>query len=62
MSEKERNELFDKIVIGLQSSTEAMLREKKSRGQKVAYIKPNGKVYTITARTALKHFIEQTNR
>lgn len=28
MSEKERNELFDKIVIGLQNSTEAMLREK----------------------------------
>lgn len=28
MSEKERNELFDKIVIVLQNSTEAMLREK----------------------------------
>lgn len=60
MLEKERNEIFNKIVTGLHQSNEAMLRAKKARGEKVCYSSPDGKPYTITARTALKKFLSQS--
>lgn len=64
MSEKERNDIYQKIATGLQKSTETMLRIKKDRKENVCYAKSNGKTYTITARTALKRFLsqDQTNR
>ncbi len=61
MSEKERNDIFDKISKGLEMSNEKMLRAKKARGEKVTYAKSNGKVYTITARTALKKYLDSKN-
>lgn len=61
MSEKERNDIFDKIAYGLQQSNEKLLRLKKSRGEKVCYTKSNGKTYTITARSALKKYLAQNS-
>ncbi len=45
MSEKERNEILEKITRGLQLANENMLRAKKARGEKVVYARPNGKIY-----------------
>lgn len=59
MSEKERKELHKKIYAALMISTEKTLREKAARGEKVCYSKPDGTVYTITARTALRRFLAQ---
>ncbi len=61
LSEKERNDIFDKISSGLQQYNEMLLRMKKSRGEKVCYAKANGKTYTITARTALKKYLTQNH-
>lgn len=57
MSEKERNEILEKITRGLQLANENMLRAKKARGEKVVYARPNGKIYTIKASTALKKYL-----
>lgn len=59
MSEQERKELHEKIYTGLMMSAEKALREKAARGEKVCYSKPDGTVYTITARTALRRFLAQ---
>ena len=57
MSEKERNDIFNKIASGLRQSNETLLCIKKSRREKVCYAKANGKIYTITASTALKKYL-----
>ncbi|GEM_PF-1544506 len=57
MSEKECNDLLEKITKGLQLANENMLRAKKARGEKVIYARPNGKIYTIKASTALKKYL-----
>ncbi len=40
-------------------SAEKTRREKAARGEKVCYSKPDGTVYTITARTALRRYLAQ---
>lgn len=58
MSEKERNDIFNKISRGLELSNENMLRAKKARGEKVVYTRADGKIYTVKASTALKRYLE----